>query len=85
MSVILAVTEQRDGTLRKVSHEVVAAARQLADGLGATVVAVVFGNGDVGGTAELGGFGADRVLAANHADFANWRRWYLRPPQPGAT
>jgi hypothetical protein len=49
------------------------------------VVAVVFGNGDVGGTAELGGFGADRVLAANHADFANWRRWYLRPPQPGAT
>jgi electron transfer flavoprotein alpha subunit len=72
MSVILAVTEQRDGTLRKVSHEVVAAARQLADGLGATVVAVVFGNGDVGGTAELGGFGADRVLAANHADFANY-------------
>ena len=72
MSVILAVTEQRDGTLRKASHEVLAAARQLADGLGATVDAVVFGHGDVGGAAELGGFGADRVLTANHADFANY-------------
>jgi electron transfer flavoprotein alpha subunit len=72
MSVILAVTEQRDGTLRKVSHEVLAAARQLADALGATVDAVVFGNGDVSGAADLGGFGADRVLMAEHADFANY-------------
>jgi len=34
MAAILAVTEQKGGALRKVSREVVAAARQLADALG---------------------------------------------------
>jgi len=72
MSVILAVTEQRDGALRKVSFEVVAAARQLADALGATVDAVVFGAGEVSGMDELGNTGADRVLTADHPDFARY-------------
>ena len=40
---VLAITEQRDGALRKVSHEVIAAARKLADASGGTVDAVVFG------------------------------------------
>jgi len=72
MPVILAVTEQRDGALRKISLEVVAAARQLADALGATVDAVVFGAGRVGGIEDLGNAGADRVLVANHDDFARY-------------
>src|SRR5262245_38740691 len=65
MAAILAITEQRDGALRKVSHEVVAAARKLAQG-GGTVDALVFGAGPGSGTAELG---ADRVLRATHDGF----------------
>jgi len=69
MAAILAVTEQRSGSLRKVSQEVVTAARTLADQLGATVDALVLGSAPVNGAAELGGVGADRVLSATHADF----------------
>jgi electron transfer flavoprotein alpha subunit len=66
---VLAVTEQRDGVLRKVSHQIIAAARRIADASGGTVDALVFGNGAVTGMEALGGFGADRVLHASHADF----------------
>ena len=69
MAAILAVTEQRSGGFRKVSQEVVTAARSLADQLGATVDALVLGGGPVNGSAELGGVGADRVLSGTHADF----------------
>jgi electron transfer flavoprotein alpha subunit len=66
MARILAVMEQRDGTLRKVSHEIVTAARLLADTLGTTVDALVIGAGPVAGIDALGGFGADRVLTVEH-------------------
>ncbi len=69
MPTIFAVTEQRDGALRKVSLEVVTAARRLADGLGGEVHAVVLGSGAVSGTDQLGAHGADRVLSGTHADF----------------
>ncbi len=69
MTAILAVTEQRDGALRKVSLEVVTAARRLADGLGAEVHAVVLASGPVSGTDQLAAHGADRVLSAAHPDF----------------
>ena len=69
MAAILAVTEQRNGALRKVSFEVLAAARTLADGLGATVDAVVLAGGPVDGVANLGPAGADRVLTATHDGF----------------
>jgi electron transfer flavoprotein alpha subunit len=73
MSAILAVTEQRDGVLRKVSGEVVWAARQLADRLGGTVDALVLGGPglDAAG-ADLGQVGADRVLVATDAAFARY-------------
>ena len=70
MAAILVVTEQRSGSLRKVSQEVVSAARAVADQLGATVDALVLGNGPVNGAGELGGVGADRVFLATHPDFA---------------
>jgi electron transfer flavoprotein alpha subunit len=66
---ILAVMEQRDGALRKVSHEVLAAARRLADVDGGTVDALVLAAGPVEGADALGRFGADRVLTAAHPDF----------------
>ena len=70
MGAILAVVEQRQGALRKVSLEVVAAARQLADQMGATVDAILCGAGSVSGTDQLGPAGADRVLTATHEGFS---------------
>ncbi len=72
MPTILAVTEQRDGALRKVSLEVVAAARTLADALGAEVHTLVLASGAVTGAEQLGAHGADKVLAVTHADFARY-------------
>ncbi len=69
MAAILAVTEQRSGSLRKASQEVVSAARAIADQMGASVDALVLSNGNAAGAGELGGVGADRVLTASHADF----------------
>jgi electron transfer flavoprotein alpha subunit len=69
MASILAVLEQRDGTLRKVSYETVTAARLLADTMGATVDALVLGDGSVAGVDQVATYGADRVLAADHQSF----------------
>jgi electron transfer flavoprotein alpha subunit len=67
---VLAVLEQRDGALRKVSHEVLAAARRLADASGGSVHALVLAAGDVAGLDQLGRFGADVVKVATHEAFA---------------
>jgi len=69
MTAILAVLEQRAGTLRKGSVELLAAARRLADQAGTTVDALVCAGGDVAGLDTLGAAGADRVLSATAADF----------------
>ncbi len=72
MTAILAILEQRNGALRKGAVELLAAARQLADQGGATVDALVCGSGPVSGVAGLGAAGADRILTATHADFAQY-------------
>ena len=72
MSAVLALLEQRDGTLRKVSHEVLTAARRLADGLGGTVDALVLGAGPVAGSDQLGRFGADRVVMLKDPAFQRY-------------
>ncbi|MGH7700487.1 MAG: electron transfer flavoprotein subunit alpha/FixB family protein [Gemmatimonadales bacterium] len=72
MSAVLAVCEQRDGTLRKVSHEVVTGARRIADGLNGTVDALVAGAGAVQGTDRLGRFGADQVVTLEGAAFGRY-------------
>lgn len=70
---VLAVTEQRDGALRKTSHEVVWAARVLADAMGGTVGALVLGGQGVDAAgAKLGECGADRVLVAEDASFVKY-------------
>ncbi len=62
---ILAIAEQRDGGLRKVSQEVVTQARRTADALGYAVDAVVLGGpGAAEAAGELGRYGADRILVA---------------------
>jgi electron transfer flavoprotein alpha subunit len=72
MTAVLAVLEQRDGTLRKVSHEVVTGARRLADALGATVDAVIVAAGPVAGADAAAGFGADKVITLTHAGFGSY-------------
>ena len=72
MSHVLAVLEQRDGSLRKVSHEVVTGARRLADALGGEVHALVLAAGAVQGTDASGRYGADKVITATHAGFAQY-------------
>jgi electron transfer flavoprotein alpha subunit len=61
--------EQRDAALRKVSLEVLSAARRLGDAMGASVDAIVCSSGAVAGADQLARFGADRVLNAVHPDF----------------
>jgi len=68
MTSVLAVVEQRDGTLRKISHEVVTAAHRL----GGTVEALVCAAGPVKGADQLGKFGADKVVTLTNAAFATY-------------
>jgi electron transfer flavoprotein alpha subunit len=68
---VLAVLETRDGVLRKVSHEIIAAARRVTAGEG-SVDALLFGTAVPGSADELGSLAADRVLAAMHPDFGRY-------------
>jgi electron transfer flavoprotein alpha subunit len=72
VTAVLAVCEQRDGVLRKVSHEVVTAARRLADDLSASVDALALGAGSIEGTGGLGRFGADRVVTVTNAGLGRY-------------
>ena len=72
MSKVLAVLEQREGALRKVSSEVVTGARRLADGLAGRVDALVLAAGSVQGIDQLGGFGADTVLTLTNDAFGRY-------------
>ncbi len=69
MAKILAVVEEREGALRRVSLEVVTAARSVAAELGAEVDALLLSAGPVDATA-LGAHGADRVLVGEDASLA---------------
>ncbi len=72
MTNVLAVLEQRDGALRKVSQEVVTGARRLADALGGSVDALVLAGGPVAGVEQLGAFGADKVISATNPTFGGY-------------
>ena len=72
MSHVLAVLEQRDGALRKVSHEVVTGARRLADALGGNVDVLILASGAVKGAEQVGRFGADKVITLTNAAFGTY-------------
>lgn len=69
---VFAITEQREGELRKVSFEVVSEGRRLADGLGADLTAVVLGSGVEGLAEELKKYGPDKILVADDAALADY-------------
>ncbi len=58
MAKILAVLEQRDGALKKVSGEILAAARKIADSIDASVDAIAIG--PAGLESDLNGLAADK-------------------------
>lgn len=65
MANVLAVVEQRDGALRRISEEVVTAARAIAEALGGEVHALLIGPAGLGDAAsDLGRFGAARIMVA---------------------
>src|SRR4051812_45525421 len=76
MANILVFAETRANALRKVALEAVTAARALADATGGGEVhALVAGTSGVGSVAEqLGQYGADVVVVAEHAGFAHFDR-----------
>lgn len=61
---VLCVLETRDGVVRKVSHEVVAAGRRIGNKIDALVLAAGPVSGDLPS--------ADRVLTGTHADFVRY-------------
>jgi electron transfer flavoprotein alpha subunit len=62
---VMAIAEQRDGELRKISYEMVSEGRRLADGLGQSLTAVLLGSNIKSKGARLGHYGADKVLVAD--------------------
>ncbi len=69
---VFAITEQRDGELRKVSFEVVSEGRRLADGLGTDLTAVILGSGVEGFGDELKKCGPDKILVADDPALADY-------------
>lgn len=61
---LLAFAEQREGKFKKSAFEVTQAARRVADQLGAELVTLIVGNSVSGLAAELGAYGASRVIVA---------------------
>jgi electron transfer flavoprotein alpha subunit len=69
---VFAITEQRDGELRKVSFEAVSEGRRVADGLGTDLTAVVLGTGIEGLAEELKKYGPDKIWVADDAALADY-------------
>lgn len=63
---VLAIAEQRDGEIRKISYEMVSEGRRLADALGQPLTAVLLGSNIKSHGAKLGQYGADKVLIADN-------------------
>lgn len=69
---VFAITEQRDGELRKLSFEAVSEGRRVADGLGTELTAVLLGSGVDGLAEELKKYGPDKILVADDAGLTEY-------------
>jgi electron transfer flavoprotein alpha subunit len=68
---VLAFAESRGGDIRRAALEAVTVARAIADARGVEVHAILFGAPGIGAkAAPLGAHGADKVIAVEHAAFA---------------
>lgn len=62
---VMAIAEQRDGEIRKVSYEIVSEGRRLADSLGQELTAILLGSNIREKASTFGHYGADKVLVAD--------------------
>ena len=62
---VMAIAEQRDGEIRKVSYEVVSEGRRLADFLGQNLTAILLGSNIRDKASTFGHYGANCVLVAD--------------------
>jgi len=59
------IAEQRDGDIRKITYEIISEGRRLADALGQDVTVLLLGSNIKEKAAELGNYGADKVVVAD--------------------
>ncbi len=63
---ILAITEQVDGAFKNISFEVISTGKKLAETTGGPLTAAVMGTGVDAMASQTAGYGADRILVADH-------------------
>ena len=73
MSGVWVFIENRDGEIAAIAKEALAASRTVADGLGETLTALVFGQGVAGVADAAFDLGADAVLGADDATLSPFR------------
>ena len=73
MSGVWVYVENRDGAISAISREALGAARQVADGLGQSLTALVFGQGVAAACTAAFDLGADVVIGADDATLADGR------------
>jgi electron transfer flavoprotein alpha subunit len=69
---VLAVAEQRDGVFRKVTYETLSEGKRIAESLGTELVALVLGSNIESSAGELGKYGAEKILVAEHEVLAEY-------------
>ncbi len=69
---VLAIAEQRNGTFRKVTYEIVSEGGRLADQLGSELFVVLLGSGIKGLSTELGHYDAKKVFVGDNEIFKNY-------------
>lgn len=69
---VLSIAEQRDGMFRKVTYEALSEGKRIADSMGSNLTAVVIGSNIENVAGELGKYGADRVLVADHPALSDY-------------
>jgi len=69
---VLVFAESANGKIKKAGFEGVSYAKNTADKLGASVTAIIFGNVESSEIAELGAYGAAKVLHVKGAEFDNF-------------
>jgi electron transfer flavoprotein alpha subunit len=59
------IAEQRGGEIRKITYEIISEGRRIADALGQELTTLLLGSGVKDKAAELGHYGADKVMVAD--------------------
>ncbi len=75
MSNVLVFAELKGSEPKKVSYEMLNAAKDIAAGTGGAVIAAAIGSGLAGVGAKLGAYGATKVLVADGVDKYNVEGW----------